>query len=335
MPQSDDSNIAVERLKIIEFISRSGNKKAACQQVGISRSQYYVHKRRYEMYGIDGLKNKTPAHNSHPATTLLEVEQQILDLSREHPAWGCNKLCEQLKEMGVTRSAETLRKIIKRKGMETSHNRWLELERTYRQGNSELTLEQVTFVEKINPAFREREMDIFYPGQYLSQAVFSVGYPKRSHKYYFHVVVDAYSSYAFGLLRKSKQTDDAIYLMETSVLPFFRDLTLDVNICLTNHDRVYHDYSYDEFLDKMNITHRHPRARPWTTGFMERFKRTVSQKLFSPLFAKTAHLSFENLQPALQSWLLLYNNDLTIDGYPNYGRTPSERVEEGLSSRYE
>ena len=64
----------------------------------------------------------------------------------------------------------------------------------------ELIAEQVIFLEKQNPAFRERHVDSSRPGELLCQYTFLVGTLEGVGKVYLYAVVDTFSSYAFSLL---------------------------------------------------------------------------------------------------------------------------------------
>lgn len=94
MSLSPEIKIAHERLSVLELAKALGNVSAACRQRGMSRNQFYEYKRRFQTHGIEGLVDLPPVHHSHPTTTPPEVEQRNLEVSLEHPAWGCNRLSD-------------------------------------------------------------------------------------------------------------------------------------------------------------------------------------------------------------------------------------------------
>jgi len=57
----------------------------ACRRRGMTRTQFYEYKRRFQTHGLEGLKDLPPIHKTHPQTTPPEVEAEILALSLEHP----------------------------------------------------------------------------------------------------------------------------------------------------------------------------------------------------------------------------------------------------------
>jgi hypothetical protein len=92
MSMNPETKISQQRMTVLELAEALGNASEACRQRGVSRTQFYEYKRRFQTYGLEGLKDLPPIHHSHPLTTPPEVEKRILALTLEHPAWGCNRL---------------------------------------------------------------------------------------------------------------------------------------------------------------------------------------------------------------------------------------------------
>jgi len=85
----------------------------------------------------------------------------------------------------------------------------------------ELNEAQLKFLEKQNPQWRERHIESSRPGELLSQDTFYVGCMKGVGRIYLHVVVDTYSSLAFGFLCPSKQAEAAVAVLHNDALPFY------------------------------------------------------------------------------------------------------------------
>ena len=95
-----EKKVARQRLSALQLAEKLGNVTEACRRRGISRSQFYEYKRRFQTHGLEGLVDLPPIHKSHPQTTPPEVVEKILDLSLNNPMWGCVRLSNQLKLMG-------------------------------------------------------------------------------------------------------------------------------------------------------------------------------------------------------------------------------------------
>jgi len=81
-----EDKLARHRLSVLELAERLGNVREACRQRGVSRTQFYECKRRFQTHGIEGLKDLPPIHKTHPQTTPPEVIGRI----PANPTRGCN-----------------------------------------------------------------------------------------------------------------------------------------------------------------------------------------------------------------------------------------------------
>jgi transposase InsO family protein len=323
--------LAHRRLTVLELAERLGNVSQACRRGGIDRTSFYDWKRRFQLQGLDGLKDLPPIAKSHPMTTPPEVVARIEELALAHPAYGCNRLEALLALEGRRVSAITIQKILNDKDLGSRHARWLALERQNAEALIELTPEQVAFLEKLNPCFRERHVESGRPGELLSADTFTVGTLKGIGRVYLHAVVDTYGSYAFGFLHVSKQPEAAVAVLHNDVLPFYAGLDLPVSAVLTGNGREFcgtERHPYELYLALNDIAHRKTRVgTPRTNGFVERFNGTVLEEFFKPALHAKLYEGVEALQADLDAWLVHYNRERPHLGYRNQGRRPWETVE--------
>ena len=283
-----EEKLARHRLSVLELAEVLGNVSEACRQRGMSRSQFYEYKRRFQTHGLEGLKDLPPVHKTHPWTTPPEVVGRILALALEHPAWGCGRISNILKLEGTSVSGPTVQSILNKHGMGSRYDRWLKLEQRRAEEAIELTGEQVAFIEKQNPAFKERHVESQRPGELLCQDTFFVGHLKGVGKVYLHAAVDTYSSHAFAFLHTSKQPEAAVAVLHNDALPFYRERNIVVSAVLTDNGREFcgkETHPYELYLELNDIEHRRTRVRsPKTNGFVERFNRTVLDEFFRKAF---------------------------------------------------
>lgn len=324
------SKLAEQRLSVLELAKELGNAAEACRRRGMDRTSFYEWKRRFQTHGFEGLKDLPPVHQSHPMTTPPETVARIHALALEHPAYGCNRLEAMLALEGVRVSAITIQKILNEAGLGTRYDRWLKLEEQLAGKAIEISAEQAAFIEKLNPAFRERHVESGAPGELLSADTFFVGSLKGVGKVYLHAVVDTYGSYAFGFLHVSKQPEAAVAVLHNDVLPFYRKLDLPVSAVLTDNGREFcgtETHPYELYLALNGIEHRRTKVRsPKTNGFAERFNGTVLDEFFRLKMRETFYESVEALQADLDAWLVHYNTERPHLGYRNQGRRPIETV---------
>ena len=307
-----------------------GNVSEACRQRGVSRTQFYEYKRRFQTHGLAGLQDLPPIHKSHPFTTPPDVVDRILALSLEHPTWGCGRLHDLLQLEGISVSGVTIQSILNKHGLGSRYERLLKLEEKAIQEAIELTPEQVAQIEKANPSFRERHVESSRPGELLAQDTFFVGHLKGVGKVYLHAVVDTYGSYAFGFLHTSKQPEAAVAVLHNDALPFYQEREIPVSAILTDNGREFcgkDTHPYELYLALNEIAHRRTRvSRPQSNGFVERFNRTVLDEFFRVAFRTRLYESVQALQADLDAWLLRYNTERPHQGYRNRGRRPMDTI---------
>ena len=168
-----EEKLARQRLSDLERAQALGKVSEACRRRGISRTQFYEYKRRFQRHGLSGLKDLPPIHHVHPMTTPPEVVQRILGLSMAHPSRGCNFLEAQLQLEGISVSAVTIQNILNSNGLGTRYDRWLRLEEQHATEPVELSSEQVRFLEKQNPQCTTHR-------RWVGSATWSPGPPGRA-----------------------------------------------------------------------------------------------------------------------------------------------------------
>ena len=331
-----NEKIARQRLSVLQLAETLGSVSAACRQRGMTRTQFYEYKKRFQTFGFEGLKDLPPIHKTHPQTTPPEVVERLLELALKHPGKGCKYFSDLLKLEGRYVSGPTVQNLLDKHDMGTRFQRLLKLEAQHLEMGIELTAEQIRAIEKANPAFRERHVESARPGELLSADTFLVGHFKGIGKVYLHAVVDTYGSYGFGFLHTSKQPEAAVVVLHNDVLPFYADLGLTVNAVLTDNGREFagtDNHPYELYLALNDIEHRRTKVRsPQTNGFVERFQRTVLEEFFVETLRTTFYETVDALQSDLDAWLKHYNTERPHQGYRNLGRRPSETIQQYLQS---
>jgi len=323
--------IAKQRLSVLELAEQLGSVSEACRRRGMDRTSFYEWKRRFQTHGLEGLKDLPPIHKSHPQTVKPEVQARIVELALAHPSYGCNKIEKLLSFEGPYASNVTIQKILIEHGLGSRYDRWLALEKKAAEQSIELSSDQIAFIEKQNPSFKERHVESAGPGQLLCQDTFFVGTLKGVGRVHLHTVIDTFGSYAFGFLHTTKQPEAAVAVVHNDVLPFYKGLGIPVNAILTDNGREYcgtDAHPYELYLALNDIEHRRTQVRrPQTNGFVERFNRTVLDEFFRVAFRQKLYESVESLQIDLDRWLQEYNYERPHLGYRNQGRCPWETIE--------
>jgi len=110
------SRKARQRLKWFDYYNSHGhNARLTCRYYGISPQTFYRWKRRYNPRYPASLEKRShrPRHLRQPAYSP-ELVEAVLRLREEYPRWGKDKLVVLLREKGVSCSASTVGRIIRK-----------------------------------------------------------------------------------------------------------------------------------------------------------------------------------------------------------------------------
>lgn len=121
MPWSTRDTMSL-REEFITLASQEGaNRRELCRRFGISPQTGYKWLARFALNGPSGLADasRRPLHS--PGTTQEPLQQAVLALRREHPAWGGRKIARRLQDLGQSSLASsTVHSILRRHGLITA-----------------------------------------------------------------------------------------------------------------------------------------------------------------------------------------------------------------------
>jgi len=106
---------ARQRLSWMDMYRECGNAAQVSRHFGIPLRTFWRWLDRYDPWDLTSLESKSRRPKSSPAKTLPEVEAKVLALKRGHPRWGKEKLALLLNNQGITISAGTVYRILKRR----------------------------------------------------------------------------------------------------------------------------------------------------------------------------------------------------------------------------
>ena len=104
-----EDKVHLFRLHVLQRAKELGNVSAACREAGISRTLYYRWKKRFTLYGIDGLHpRRSTTRPGRPVKLDTTKERKIVALALTWPTWGPKRLSLQLQREGVVVSSTTV-----------------------------------------------------------------------------------------------------------------------------------------------------------------------------------------------------------------------------------
>ncbi len=324
------------KLSLIELAEFPKNVSQACKINGVSRQHFYDIKKAYDEHGIEGLKEKSRRKPCVKNRVAPEVEEAVVKMAYEYPAYGQLRASNELRKTGILVSSGGVRSIWLRHGLETFKKRLALLEERAAKEGIVYTEAQLSALET---AKRQRETDpeeieTEHSGYLLGQDTFYVGYLKGVGRIYQQTVIDTYSSVGFAKLYTAKVPVTAADTLNDRVLPFFEGHHIPILTVLTDRGTEFcgrlDKHPYELYLQLNDIEHRKTKVKsPQTNGICERFHQTVLNEFYRITFRKKLYSDLGALQKDLDEYIHLYNYERTHQGKRCKGRTPIETFIEG------
>lgn len=330
-----NTTIIKNKVGLLNLAQELGNISKACKVMGFSRDTFYRYQNAVEEGGVDALINKTRRKPNVKNRIDPTIEDAVIKLAIDEPAWGQVRVSNELRKQAISVSPAGVRNIWLRHDLENMKKRLKVLEEKVAKDGIVLTESQLKVMEQKaleKEAYGEIETE--HPGYLGSQDTFYVGTLKGVGRIYQQTFVDTYSKVAFCKLYNMKTPITAADLLNDKVLPVFEEHKVPMLRMLTDRGTEYcgkiEQHDYQLFLAVKNIDHTKTKARhPQTNGIVERFHKTILNEFYQVAFRKRIYDSLEMLQRDLDNWIEHYNKERTHQGKMCYGRTPWQTFLDG------
>ncbi|MDU2064903.1 MAG: hypothetical protein E6713_08665 [Sporomusaceae bacterium] len=241
---------------------------------------------------------ETNAETALPVITPLH--RRLTSLYLANPFWNDFRLLNYFEKQGIPLTHSKLKQLKQECSLEDRDSVCATLIHLTTEGGLELTENQLRFIERTKPEFRDRDIRPQKPGEVLLyKRLFGRGLGSFG-RLYFHTFVDMYTKQAISHLSPYRTIAAGKKVFETHILPAYRAQNYPV-LTVFHSTQDNNDLKEYQSISKQDFPAQTP---DWlltdrSFGIIEKLEHYLVQK---GLFSKTPE-SFTALQHCIDQWL--------------------------------
>jgi hypothetical protein len=278
----------------------------------MNRKWFYKFKRRFEVNGFEGLRDKIRSSPSMPHALPLEKRLAILDVIYDKPVRGPRYIRDALAQKGIFISEGAIWSFLSSEGLNKRRKRRLWAES---QGKAGVFTEK----ERQYMQAKHHHIESKNPGELVSLDTFTVSVNGLG-KIWQYTGCDTYSSYGWAKLYWNKTADNSVDFVFNHIVRNCPEGK--VKRVLTDQGTEFYCARHKDVDGYFTVALLHgdikhtvtKKAHPWTNGYAERLNQTIWQEFYLSRLAREFN-SLEDLQRELDAFMTEYNFKRVHTGY--------------------
>ena len=98
---TQEQKIIKNKIGLLKLAEELGNVSRACKVMGYSRDTFYRYRELVAEGGLENLLEKSRRHPNLKNRTAPEIEEAVIALAFEQPAWGHTRVANELRKRHI------------------------------------------------------------------------------------------------------------------------------------------------------------------------------------------------------------------------------------------
>jgi transposase InsO family protein len=325
-------------MRLVAVVQAAPSVREGCRRAGIHHSTYYDWVRRIEAAGPEGL---TPRASRTRVTSpeRIRLEADVVAYALAHPAWGPDRVHDELCRHGVAvGSVSQVWRILRSHGLNRAGYRYqlMALARGLVTADAALTVEEPT-----GPLHRSKrwigQLKAEKPGDLVQLDCFQIGRLKEARLttakvpgvVWQYTAIDVASSFTWAELHTTARNPSGVHTTALAhrVAADLARWGWTWKTASTDRGNEFVDHRFQGALRDLGVEHRFiSPGRPQSNGKVESVQGTILRECWHPAFVTYHQPSITGLRADLAEYLDDYNHHRPHHGRWNKGRPPSEII---------
>ncbi|GBG57025.1 hypothetical protein SPFL3102_03484 [Sporomusaceae bacterium FL31] len=243
-----------------------------------------------------------------------KLQESVRAVCLHNPFWNDFRLLNFFRRYGLELTLAELTLLKDQSGVGSRTAVYRELLNLHTSTESVLSEQQIRFIERLNPAFRDRNLESDSPGQLLIYECLTSR--RLQHKFhgpmYLHLFIDRFNGHTFAAFQQERSSQIGFNILTKAILPFYqqRQAIISTVICSQKNRGHSHDGSclnIAKAAKQLDLTWQ---STDQSFGTIESFHKFTLSRFFEGMrLYDTASNHFE---VSFNRWLAQYNATQTF-----------------------